>query len=494
MKNFKRITAAVLSIMIIFMVWGTDVFAAQAQIQQQETGFSDDYLDSVRKLIKQKYSGSITDAALNKPTVEGMFEALDIYSVFYKQSEFNSFMDSLGGEIEGVGIVVEKIGDYVTVVKVFEGLPAQKAGIQKGDKISEVNGISAAKKEIDEVISNIKGTAGTKVKLGILKESIKDEVEVARARVDVPSVSYEIRGNIGYILIDMFSANTYSGVKEALNEFDSKSIANIVLDLRNNPGGLLDQAVSVGRLFVPKGLITKLDFKDEAMEDEEYYSSLKSIKYKLAVLVNENSASASEILTGAIKDTGAGVIIGNKTFGKAKVQSFIPILSPEAYERLNKDSENKTVNASMFEDAYESDLLGWAKMTMGMYYTPNGECIDLKGIEPDINVSEGSKEAGGIKVNEIRQLYIAVKPSLGTACSDVYNAECILKLLNYDVDEPDNILDKKTTEALTRFQKDNKVYGYGVLDFCTQRLLNDKLEALSESEDTVYLKAVDVLE
>ena len=287
----------------------------------------------------------------------------------------------------------------------------------------------------------------------------------------------------------MFSANAYSGVKEALDYFDSKKVTKVVLDLRNNPGGILDQAVDIGKLFVPKGLITKLDFKDENMKDEEYYSSLKSIKYKLAVLVNENSASASEILTGAIKDTNAGVIVGSKTFGKAKVQSFVPILSPEAFERLNEGSDDKTVNASFFPDAFERHLQGWAKMTMGMYYTPKGECIDLKGIEPDINV----KEAEDIRVNEIRPLNVAIKPTIETKCNDVYNAECILKLLKYDVDKPDNILDKKTFLAIAKFQKDNKVYGYGVLDFCTQNLLNEKLDKLLETQDAVYLKAIEML-
>ncbi len=495
MINLKKITALALSIAIACTVVSSTVFAVEIQPQKQEMGFSDDYLESVRKLIKQKYSGTIADEDLNKPTVEEMFDTLDNYSVFYSQSEFDTFMNSLGGEVHGVGIAVELIGDYVTVTDVFDGSPAQKAGLLKGDKITKVAGVSVVKAKLDDVIAKIKGTVNTNVKLGILRQNVKDEItlEVGRAKVDVPSVSYEIRGDIGYILLDMFSANAYSGVKEALGYFDSKKVKKVVLDLRNNPGGLLDQAVAIGKLFVPKGLITKLDFKDETMKDEEHYSSLKSIKYKLAVLVNENSASASEILTGAIKDTNAGVIVGNKTFGKAKVQSVVPILSPEAFERFNKGSANKTVNASVFQDALESDLLGWAKMTMGMYYTPKGECIDLKGIEPDVNVKEGSTSAGGIRVNEIRPLNVAVKPMLETKCNDVFSAECILKLMKYDVDKPDNILDKKTVAAITKFQRDNKVYGYGVLDFCTQNLLNEKLNKLQETQDAVYLKAIELL-
>jgi carboxyl-terminal processing protease len=495
MMNFKKITALVLVIAMIFTVVSSVTFVVEVQAQQQEMSFSDDYLESVRKLIKQKYSGEITDEDLNKTTVEEMFDTLDDYSVFYSQSEFDGFMNSLGGEVHGIGINVEQIGDYVTVTNVFDKSPAQKAGILKGDKITKVDGISVVKANINDVVDRITGEVNTKVKLSLLRQNISGEitVEAKRARIDVPSVSYEIRGDIGYILLDMFSANADSGIKEALGYFDSKKVTKVVLDLRNNPGGLLDQAVAVAKLFVPKGLITKLDYKDEEIIDEEYYSELKSLKYKLAVLVNENSASASEIFTGAIKDTNAGVVLGNKTFGKAKVQSVVPILSPEAFERLNKGSYQKTVNAFAFPYALDSDLLGWAKMTMGMYYTPKGESIDKKGIEPDIYVEEGSLSVNDIRVNELRPLNVAVKPALDSKCNDVFSAECILKLLKYDVDTPDNILDKRTVAAITKFQKDNKVYGYGVLDYCTQNLLNEKLDKLKETQDAVYVKAVEVL-
>lgn len=492
MINFKKITAIILSAIVAFTVLASTVSAAEVQAQKAQTTFSDEYLESVRKLIKQKYSGSITEEDLNKPTVQEMFNSLDKYSTFFSQSEFEAFMDSIGGEVHGIGITAEQVGDYVTIISVLKGSPAQKAGLQKGDKISKVDGVSVVKKNIDDVISKIKGNEYTKVTLSVLRQNAKNEItfKVQRATVDVPSASYEIRGDIGYILLDMFSANAYDGVKEALNYFDSKKVTKVVLDLRNNPGGLLDQAVDIGNLFVPKGLITKLDFKDDSLKDEEYYSDLKSTKYKLALLVNENSASASEILTGAVKDTNAGIIVGSKTYGKAKVQSIVPILTPEAFEIFNKDKVDKTVDASYFE-YLDSDLLGWAKITMGMYYTPNGDCIDLKGIEPNINVKNSS--TNGINVNEIKDLNVAVKPTLGTKCNDVYIAECILKLMKYDVDTPDNILDKKTVAAITKFQKDNKVFAYGVLDYCTQKLLNQKLEKLKETQDTVYLKAVEML-
>ncbi len=491
----KKFAALVLSIALASTMLCSTAFAEQVQTQKQESKFSDDYLESVRKLIKQKYSGSVNDSDLNKPTINEMFKALDKYSVFYSLEEYESFSNSIGGEVNGIGVVLEPIGDYITILKVYDRSPAQKAGLLKGDRITKVNGVSVVKSEIDDVVSKIKGITDTEVEIGIQRVGVKNELtfEIVRSSVDIPNISYEVRGDIGYILMDMFSANAFDGVKDALKEFDNKKVTKLVIDLRNNPGGLLDQAVFIAQLFVPKGLITSVEYKDEEYQDESYYSSLLNKKYKLAVLVNENSASASEIFTGAIKDSGAGVIIGNKTFGKAKVQSFVPVLTQKAYERFNKDTKDKTVNAFKFGSATKTDLLGWAKMTIGMYYTPNGDCIDLKGIEPNVKVEEGSTNPDGIKVNEIPPLNVAVKPTLGTKCNDVYNAERILRLLKYDVGKPDTTLDKKTFLAIAKFQKDNKVHGYGVLDFCTQKLLNQKLDVLLEKQDPVYLKAVSLL-
>lgn len=476
-----------LALTMLLTLFGGNAFAAETPADT-----SAQYLQEVRNLINLKYSGAIDEDALHKTTdIKAMFELLDDYSVFYTNDEYSSVVESLGGSVEGVGIGVDYDGKYVRILKVYANSPAQKAGVLMGDKIAQVDGEAVAGKSMENVISKVKGKPGSKVKIGFLRQGVKDIVtlEMERALVDVPCVSYEIRDNIGYIDIETFSNNAYSGVAEALKYFDGRKVTKVVLDLRNNPGGYVDQAVEVAKQFVPKGLITKLDYKDEAIEDMTYYSTLEHPKYTLAVLVNENSASASEILTGAIKDTHAGVIVGNKTFGKAKVQSFFPILSNEAYDRFNKDREVKSVDAFSFPDAVINDLLGWGKMTIGLYYTPDGECIDLKGIEPDVKIAEPAAE-DYIPVNQVESMTVTVKPALGTEYMDVFYAECVLKLLQYDVDKPDMTLDKKTFEAIKKFQKDNKVYSYGVLDFCTQKLLNGKLASLKASQDAVYAEAV----
>lgn len=495
MNNFKRLTAVILSLAVVFTVLTTNIFAADTQSDSRTQAITDaEYMDSVRELIRKEYNGTISEDALNKAaTLKDMFKTLDKYSAFLTLDEFNSFIGSLSGSVEGVGITVDQPekDKYLTILKVYQNSPAWTAGVLSGDKIAEVDGQSVAGQSLDTVISKVKGTAGTKVKLGLIRQGVKDIItlEMPRAQIDIPSVHYELRGNIGYILIDSFSDNTYSGVDEALEYFDSKKVTRVVLDLRNNGGGYVDQAVQVAKRFIPKGLITRLDYKDEELPDESHYSSLTKLKYKLTVLVNENSASASEIFTGAVKDTKAGVIIGNKTFGKAKVQHFFPILNKEAFIALNQDSEVKSVNGYDFGYPFENQLAGYGKMTVGLYYTPSGECIDLKGIEPDVKVKDNEITADNIPVNFLEPTTVTVKPRLGTQYMDVFYTECILKLLNYNVGKPDFTLDNKTFAAIKKFQKDNKLYSYGVLDFSTQKLLNSKLAALKQTKDPVYAKA-----
>ncbi len=509
MTQLRRFTALILALAIVFAFLSTGALAAENQPDNhiqvadryQPTGQTqstdrNEYLDSVRALIKEKYSGDIPEEALNKATnLKDMFGLLDDYSGFLTPEEFNSFIASLSGSVEGIGVLAnhEEKSKYIIIDRVYKNSPAWKAGVLPGDRIAEINDEPVVGKPFDEAMDMVKGAAGTKVKLGLLRQGEKNTItlEITREKIDIPTVHYEIRGNIGYLQINTFSANTSSGVATALEYFDSKKITRVIMDLRNNPGGYFDEAVEVARYLVPKGVITKLDYKDETEPDQTFYSSRIKLKYKLAVLVNENSASSSEILTGAIKDSKAGIIVGTKTFGKAKVQSFFPLFNEEAFKTFNYNNEIKKVNA--FDFTYypmDNEIVGWAKMTVGLYYTPNGQCIDLNGIEPNVKVAE---DATVIPVSLLEPLTETVKPKLGTTYLDVFYAEAILKHLNYNVDPPDRVLDKKTVAAIAEFQKNNKLYSYGVLDFSTQRLLNYKLAEMKQSKDPVYIMAAKLI-
>ena len=494
MLKMKKILLFIMVLAICFSALMPPTYAADTQTATAADDTSAQYLKSVMDLIKKKYNGNVTDEQLVNAAMKGMLTSLDDYSTFMTQSEYDSFYGAFQGSVVGIGILAQQIDGYVSIVKVYDGSPAQKAGVLSGDKIVEVNGKSVAGQDLDTVTSKVKGPQGTKVTVGFQRQGYKNIItyEMTRSAVNIPSVTYQKRGDIGYLAINSFGYTTCYEVNEALSFFDEQKITKIVLDLRDNLGGLVESAIEVARLFVPKGLITRVEYKDPALTNWSYYSYLEQTKYKLAVLVNENTASSAEILTGAIKDSKAGTIIGTKTFGKAKVQNFTPILSTDAYNKYNQGKTGKTVNAQETDATDTDELAGYAKMTIGMYYTPNGDCIDLKGITPDITVAEST--ASSIDVKAIPELSKTVKPKLGTEYYDVLSAEWILKLLNYSVDTPDMKFDAKTEAAVKSFQKDNKLSSYGVLDFTTQKLLNDRLAILKEKLDKQYSKAAEVLE
>lgn len=492
MRALKKRILSFIVVVALLLTMSAQAFAADTTLSSGEfvtdTATVGDYLQGVVDIIKQKYNGDITDQQLISAAIKGMVESLDPYSTYFTQEEFDAFYNTFQGSVEGIGVQVIQDGDYVLVLKPFPGSTALQAGILPGDKIFEVDGINVVGQKLDDVVSKVKGTVGTKVKLGILRLGSKRYIEVVRAKISVPSVSSYIRGDIGYIRIDSFTETTSMGVNEALSSFDKKKITKVVLDLRNNGGGLVDAAVSVAQNFVPKGVITTLKFKDPSQKDTTYTSSLEKLKYKVAVLVNQNSASASEILTGAIKDTKAGVVIGTKTFGKSKVQTFTPIITDEAFNKYNIDGK---LSIDPYVNGHFSNIGGWIKLTTGMYYTPNGQSIDLKGIEPNIKVDNYKIET--IDVNSIEQLTASKPLALNAESIDVLNAEAILKLLGYSVDNPDIKLDSKTVEAIKKFQKESKINITGKLDITSQQLLNSKLNTLILKIDTQYSRAVQEL-
>lgn len=221
----------------------------------------------------------------------------------------------------------------------------------------------------------------------------KDEIKVyINTKAMESSVKHEIIEDIGYISIFSFTDDTLEKVVDVLNIIDDNEINNIVLDLRDNKGGDIIESVKVAQLFVKEGLIARVDFYSEEFEDIEYYSDLKELKYKLTVLVNNGTSSAAELLAGAIQDTNSGYIIGSKTFGKSKVQKLIPIMTPESFLKINDIVEKPTINLLKASKqgifVKSSVVLGWAKITVGSFYTKDGKEIEGKGINPNYILNE----------------------------------------------------------------------------------------------------------
>lgn len=455
------------------------------------------YLQGVMQFIKNRYNYEIGQGQLTEGSVKGMFEQLDEYSEFYTREDAQKFLESVDGNYEGIGIALSKDKDYIVIIKVFPASPAETAGLLSGDKIVTVDQKDVIGSSIDEVTTLIRGERGSLVTLGIIRNSSNNVMEISAKRegIKLNPVNGEIREGIGYISIDSFNSNTNEYLKNVLKEMDAARVSQLILDLRDNTGGEVAQAVAVARHFVPAGTITTLKFRSG--DDDVYTSALAKAKYQIAVLVNKNTASASEILSGAIQDSKAGILVGSKTYGKARVQSLVPFLTPEAYNRYSRQFNDLTVDANDLIlhhniQASDSEVLGWAKITTGTYLTPAGKFIDGKGLVPDINIEDPGL-VNGIEVRNISQLNRSSKPSLNSSDMNVYNAEKILAAAGYQVDKPDLNLDVKTWAAIKKFQKETKLYPSGVLDYATQEAFNKQRQKLLLRFDLPYAKAIEYL-
>ena len=318
-------------------------------------------LFDIRGALYQYYDGEIDDAALLEGAIKGMTESLgDPYTVFMNKEEYSAFNQQSEGEYIGLGIQVGVRDNKIVVIAPFDGSPAAKAGIISGDVILSVNGKEVSGEDIDLAVSMMKGNDKVPVNLSLFRESKGTfEVSVTRDTIQLVTVDSEmLDNNIGYISISSFDEHTDEDFTEALRELNQQGMKGLILDLRDNPGGLLTTSVSVVSNFIEKGkvvvsTIDKYD-KKEVLNSE----GGEAIGLPLVVLVNEYSASASEIVSGAIRDYEVGTLIGAKTFGKGIVQSVLT-------------------------DVGDGTAL---KVTISKYYTPLGENIHGTGITPDIEV------------------------------------------------------------------------------------------------------------
>ncbi len=490
-KIFRR---SISTLLVIFLLLGNSISVSAANEDERNL----QYFQSIIDMVREQYKGDLTDSQLLEGAVKGILNSLDDYTTYYTHEETDSFMGTITGTFGGIGVSMEISGDYIIVSKVFPASPAEKAGLLQGDKIVEADGNNLIKATPDQAAAIIKGDVGTKVKLGILRNGASEVkyIEVSRDIIKINPVTYEIRDGIGYIKLELFNENTKEFFAKALTEMDNNKVTKIILDLRDNPGGEVTQAVAVAQRFVPRGLITKLDYKSERYFDMKYYSYVDEPKYKLAVLVNGMSASASEIVTGAIQDTGAGKLIGTKTFGKAKFQGLLPILTPEAFSKYEQQYGIRAVNGYDLQDygIYPAidEIAGYTKMTLGLYYTPKGRMIDGTGLIPDI-VIEDPEPVSGIYINGIQKLTNTTEPGLNAQGIDVYNAKKVLRVLNYKVSTMDTTLDADTVKILKVYQKNNGLNASGILDYKTQNSMNINLLNIIAKYDKQYAAAVKYL-
>lgn len=322
-------------------------------------------------LLRAKYDGKLSEEALIDGLKSGLVEASgDPYSEYLDPKAAKEFNEQLSGSFSGIGAQLGKDDDgNVTVIAPIAGYPAEKAGLRAKDVIVTINGATTQGMSVDKAVSLIRGKAGTTVELAVVRgEREQKEFTITRENIQIPSVEYEILpGNIGYIQITQFWEDTPGLVQEAAREFKQANVKGVILDMRDNPGGSLPAAVDVASVWLPEGK-TVLKEKRDGKVVQTYVSTGQDalVGVPTVVLVNEGSASASEIVAGALKDNKVATLLGIKTYGKGSVQQVIGLQNG-----------------------------GELKVTVARWFRPNGENIDKKGIKPDteIKMTEADYEA-----------------------------------------------------------------------------------------------------
>ena len=328
------------------------------------------------RFIETKYVNDTDDVKLIDGAIDGMVKSLnDPHSNYLSPKMYKTLMEQTEGSFAGIGVVMGMDNEQkIHIVGIMENSPGQKAGLQEGDEILAVDGVPVTQMAFDEVATHVRGQAGTDVVLTIMRDNANQDITITRDNIKLKTVGHKmLDNNIGYIQIVSFSEDTANEFNEAYNDLKNQGMKALVLDLRNNPGGLLTTCVEIAKKLVPKGEIVSI--VDKQGNKETYSSSLEAPEYPLVVLINKNSASASEILSGAIQDTKAGTIIGNTSYGKGSVQTILP----------------------MFED----DAV---KLTIAKYYTPSGRSIDGTGITPDIEINLDENATSDTQLNKALEI------------------------------------------------------------------------------------------
>lgn len=366
-KSFaKGVLTGALSVSVVFAiivcVFFKVIYHDTSDLLSKETKQK---LGMVYSVIQNYYYEDVDDSDLSTGLIKGMVEGLkDPYSAYYTAEEYADFMIDATGSYAGIGAVLSKdaTSGAVSIINVYEGSPAEESGLKKGDIIVSADGHEGTEEELNIFVQSIRGEEGTDVTLEIYRDGKTMEVVCTRRAIQVPSVKYQMlkdaNGNevIGYIQIAEFSEGTYDEFVNALTDLQSQGMKAVIYDVRSNPGGMLSTVTDMLDYILPEG--TTVYMLDKQGNKTEYTSDdAQQIDLPTVVLTNGDSASASEIFSGAVRDFKYGTLIGTTTYGKGVVQNTFPFTDGSA-----------------------------VKVTIASYYTPSGECIHKKGITPDIQL------------------------------------------------------------------------------------------------------------
>ena len=455
----------VLSLILIFsMLLCPTVFASDVT-EDAPAPESYGVLKAMRAYLKNMYQFGVTDGEfldalilkiLEEKDDDEAFEfladsltsALDEHSVYFTPEELNSFNEYVDGAFGGIGVSMVLIDGYCTVAEVLPDTPATKVDISTGDKIIAVNGESVINYDIDLIVSKVRGEVGTDVTLTLQSDTRTWDVVITRAVVSVDSVSHIINdnGDAAYMVIARFGGETANEFIENYNQIKEKGINKIVIDLRDNTGGYTEQAEKIASIFLPADAIIYSENSRAYDLKIPFYSLNENpdLETELVIVVNEYTASSSEILTGALKDNNRAKVVGTKTFGKGTVQTVTSLGN-----------------------------YGSLKTTIAEFVSPLGSTINKTGIKPDYVIENTVRR---IKESDVLPLSFAVKYRIGDEADEVLAIKERLFMLGYYTgDIKSKVFDKELEVAVLRFQADSELYPYGVADINTQLTLHTKV-------------------
>lgn len=467
-----------IAIVLCVFLFSSYAFAAEENVQSMLVGISPKYANNVKAYIEKNYKHGVDGEDIYKralekvleenpdmlaTALEGMMDGLDNYSKYMPAEEYKSWMESLSGTFVGIGVTIEQRGDYIVVVSPISGSGAELAGVQAGDKIVSVDGTDVVGKTIESVRSLIVGDIGTTVDVGILRGNELINFTITRAPVEQTTVAHTVTDEgLGYIAISSFAETTPKDVSAALEDFDGKNIKKLIIDVRNNPGGELNSLLDTLRLFMPKGDILYINYKNEANNIVYTNDKNNSGKYEIVILANENSASAAEAFSASMKDAGVATIVGRTTFGKGSMQVIQRVITG-----------------------------GAIKLTVALYQSAGGSFVDGVGVTPHYYVKNVAR-----KLNDnptLPQMQYSLVVDENSSPEAIKAVELRLKLLSISPGAVDGVFDSDTKAAVSKFQLGKGLEPTGVLDIITQSELNNATRDIDTTVDRQYLKAVEIL-
>ena len=375
----KKILTPTLFLIFLIVFVSVNVFASDKIKRENE-----DLLQSVIKLVQDEYIDETVEDEIVESAINGMLQSLDPHSLYFNQKDFKELTSDTKGEFGGLGIEVTMEKGLVKVISPIDKTPAERAGIIEGDFITHINKDPILGKSLSEAVSLMRGKPNTEIEITIAREGLDEgfDLKLIREVIKVPGVLVSIKGegnDIGYIRVSSFNEKTSDELYKEIIKFEfnpNNQIKSYILDLRRNPGGLLSQAIQVTNFFLDEGNIvsTKRPRFDKIINEYKAKKGDLIFGKPLLVIVNGGSASASEIVAGALQDNKRAIILGTKTFGKGSVQTLFPL------EKSNLFSPN--------------DLYGAVKLTTAEYFTPSGRSIQARGIEPDIIINQTLENEG----------------------------------------------------------------------------------------------------